>query len=396
MNSSLTSSTFRLSREGISARIALAVLASAGILYANITPVIVSGLVQSAGYTSEAAGYVFSSNMYGTALGGLAITFVIRRINWRKTAAVLLTMLILADILSALTDNPSALYSIRFIHGLVGGALIGVGFSVISHIRNPETTFAILIAIQLSLGGAGTALLMPLIASQGTGIIWLSLLGFSVFSLILLPLLDDYAVTENGAQTEKPAGRAPLVVIVLALSALFFFQAGQLAAFAYVIEIGISHLFSPEFVSLSVAIALWIGGPTALFVAWWSTRSGRTLPILGGTLFMVISIAMLLLPTSWIFIVANIGFGIFFSLTIPYLLGIASELDNTGQIAAVASFISSLGLATGPAIAAMILGGGELSHVIYFAIGVLLISALLIVFPTRILDTKARRGSIEW
>jgi len=334
--------------------------------------------------------------MYGTALGGLAITLVIRRINWRKMSAILLTLLILADTLSAFADIPSLLYAIRFIHGLVGGALIGVGFSVIARVRNPEITFAILIFIQLSLGGLGTAVLMPLIASFGTSIIWLSLLGFSVLSLVLLPWLDDYAAPEDPALADPSVNRAPLSVIVLALSALFFYQAGQMAAFAYVIEIGTSYLFSPEFVSLTVATALWVGGPAALIVAWWSTRSGRVVPILLGTLITIISIAMLLLDTPWIFVAANVCFGIFFSLTIPYLLGIASELDDSGQVAAIAGFISSLGLATGPAIAAMILGEGQLAQVLTFAICLLIISGILVVLPARKLDTRTRRGSIEW
>jgi len=395
LNATVTKHSYRLNRDGFPARFVVAVLTSAGILYANITPVIVSGLVQSAGYTGETAGYVFSSNMYGTALGGLAITFVIRQINWRKISLILLTLLILADILSAFTDIPIALYSIRFIHGLVGGALIGVGFSVITRIKNPEITFAILIFIQLSLGGLATAVLMPLIITYGTSIIWLSLLGFSVLSLILLPLLDDYAVSENPALVDGPASRAPMLMIILALSALFFFQAGQMAAFAYVIEIGMSYLFSTEFISLTVAVALWVGGPAALIVAWWSTRSGRLLPILLGTFITVIAIAMLLMQIPWVFVVANVTFGIFFSLTIPYLLGIASELDDSGQVAAIAGFISSLGLATGPAIAALILGEGQLTQVIYFAIALLVISGILVVLPGRKLDTGTGHGSIE-
>ena len=54
---------------GLPARLALAVLGSAGILYANSGPVIVSGLTQSSNFTAETAAYVFFANMYGTAIG---------------------------------------------------------------------------------------------------------------------------------------------------------------------------------------------------------------------------------------------------------------------------------------------------------------------------------------
>ncbi len=377
------------------ARFVLAVLTSAGILYANVAPVIVSGLVQSAGYTTEAAGYVFSANMYGTAIGGLAISLVIARLNWRKSAVILLALLIASDLVCAFTDTAPVLYSIRFIHGLAGGALIGVGFSVIARVKAPEVTFAILIFIQLSLGGIGTALLMPLIIQHGMSLVWLSLLGFSLISLILLPLLEDYAPSKDPIQGESLVQDAPQLAIVLSLCGIFCFQAGQMAAFAYVIEIGKSYLFDSGFISITVAVSLWIGAPAALFVAWWSTRSGRLLPVLLGTLCTILSVAMLLLNLPWAFIVANVGFGIFFSLTIPYLLGIASEMDQNGQVAATAGFISSLGLATGPAIAAMILGDGTLNQVIYFAIAVLGMSSILVLKPARRLDMGSREGSIQ-
>ena len=58
---------------GLPARLALAVLGSVGILYANFSPVIVSGLAQSAYFTAETAAYVFAANMYGTAIGGFAV-----------------------------------------------------------------------------------------------------------------------------------------------------------------------------------------------------------------------------------------------------------------------------------------------------------------------------------
>ena len=68
---------------GLPARLALAVLGSAGILYANFSPVIVSGLTQSQHFTAETAAYVFAANMYGTAIGGFAAVFLVGSLNWR-------------------------------------------------------------------------------------------------------------------------------------------------------------------------------------------------------------------------------------------------------------------------------------------------------------------------
>ena len=83
-----------LAANGLAARVGLAILASTGILYANFSPVIVSGLAQSSNFTSETAGYVFSANMYGTAIGGFAVIFLINQLNWRWTAFVLVTFFV--------------------------------------------------------------------------------------------------------------------------------------------------------------------------------------------------------------------------------------------------------------------------------------------------------------
>ena len=152
-----------LAANGLPARIVLAILTSAGILYASLAPVIVSGLMQNPAFTGENAGYVFSVNMYGSAFGGFLIIFIVERLNWRLAAALLLVLIIGVDLLSALIDGVTQLYVLRFFHGVVGGGLIGVGMAVIARTTSPERTFAFLIVIQLVLGGIVTAALTPLL-----------------------------------------------------------------------------------------------------------------------------------------------------------------------------------------------------------------------------------------
>ena len=109
-----------------------------------------------------------------------------------------------------------------------------------------------------------------------------------------------------------------------------------------------------------------------------------------------VSVALLLVPDSTIYVIANIGFGIFFSISIPYLLGIASEMDNTGQMSAIGGFVNSLGLASGPAFAASLVGDGALQQVVVFAVVALILSQLLIIQPARMLDRKSKHGRAVW
>jgi len=387
---------YTLKPDRLAARVVLAALMSAGIVYASVGPVIVTGLALSDVFSSESAGYVLSVNMYGTAVGGLLIALLVRRVNWRITAAILLVALAAVDCLSAWFGMNEALYPLRFCHGLVGGALMGVTTSVVARTENPERTFAIAIFVQLSLGGVGAALLTPLLVDYGVGIVWLSLLFVTLAGLFVLPLLDTYPVLANTEAQSISNQRAPWQYALLALLAIFVFQAGQFSLFAYELELGGHYGFETDFVSLVLASALLGGGLTALIVAWWGTRVGRLIPMCVGVFGMAAFAGLFLVPVVWTFMVAAVGFGACFSIAIPYLLGIGSEMDNSGQMAAVGSFINSLGLASGPAIAATLLDGDQYERVVIFSCLALLGSAIVGIPAARMLDQVSKHSRVMW
>ncbi|MCB1686422.1 MAG: MFS transporter [Pseudomonadales bacterium] len=361
-----------------------------------MSPVIVTGLAQSGALDRAQAGYVFSCNMLGTALGGLCIIFFVHRLNWRRASAGLLVVLIVLDLISATVSAPMQLYVLRFAHGLAGGILIGVAMSVIARMVNPERTVALFIMLQLITGGAFTLLLAPLLASPGTYIVWLSLAAFSLLSLLLLPLLGPYPVETRQDGSVATEHTAPFACILFAMIALFIYQCGEMAAFAYVIELGFHYEFNAGFTGTAVAASLWIGGPAALFVTWWSTRSGRLVPFLISGALMVCSIALLLLPIPLSYLLANIGFGIFFSISFPYLMGIASEMDNSGRMGTAAGFAGNLGLAAGPTIAGFLVGENQFERVLMFAIAAIAVSMMLATGPARMLDRRNRTGRVVW
>ena len=381
---------------GLPARLALAVLGSVGILYANFSPVIVSGLTQSPYFTAETAAYVFAANMYGTAIGGLAAVFLVGSLNWRWSSLVLVVLLSVADVVSALVGATESLYVVRFVHGLIGGSLMGIAMSVIARMESPERTIAFAIVIQLSLGGLGAVVLIPQLSTYGIGVVWLSLIGLSVCALVLLPFLGQYPRKQNIVGSLGVAHRPSWGHVFLAMAALFLFQSGQMAAFAYRVELGLHYGLSASFISLVLAVSLWLGAPAALFVAWWSTRSGRWGPVCLGGVCMTVATALLLLSNPIAFFGASIGFAVFFAITIPYLLGVASEMDNTGQMAAMGGFVNSLGLATGPAIAGILLGDAEHYRVLLFASAVLAASVVTVFAPARMLDSRAKHSRVIW
>jgi predicted MFS family arabinose efflux permease len=374
----------------------LALLAGTGIMYANISPAIVTAYAQNPHFTAEEAGYLISINMSGCALGALITSFYLNRFNWFHFSILLLIILIVSDLVSIWLNQPFSLYSIRFIHGLSAGSLMGIAYAAIARTVYPERIQALSYTFQLLCGGILILIITPRIEFSGSLIVWLPLILFYLLGLLFCPLFKNTGVNKNILVEPGSSASASNLIIALTLAGLFFFQMGQFAAFAYVIELGLNKSFSTEFTGNTVAMGLWIGGPAALFVTWWSLRSGRTLPILVASGVQISSIALLLFPYSTTFIVGNVGWGIGFNIGISYILGLASELDNQGKIATLAAFASTLGLASGPGFAAVIVEGNNYDGVIVASIIILFISITLIIIPAMTLDSKNRTKRMIW
>ena len=93
-----------------------------------------------------------------------------------------------------------------------------------------------------------------------------------------------------------------------------------------------------------------------------------------------------------VFWIANIAVGMTWAFSIAYLLGVCSEFDKAGQMAALAGFASKLGLASGPLFAALIVEGGNYEMLINVAVVLLIIAALSTIYPSWLLDRKGREA----
>ena len=380
----------------MAARFALGMIPTAGILYANVTPLIVSSLEQHPNFTPESAGFTFAANMYGTTIGGLLVIALVRDLPWRPSCAVLAVLIAAADLTSIWVGDPVWLAGTRFIHGLLGGAIMGFGSLLIVRAGQADRTFGIMIALQMLLGGLFAASLAPLISSHGVFPVWLCLVLYSLLVLCVIPFLHDYGQADLPEHSVPGAShRAPILVVAAAGFALFAFQSGQMAAYAYIYEIAQSYGFSNTFIGWTNAAGIWVGAPAALFVSFWSTRSGYVRPALCGSALAAFSVAGLVVQSELIYFIASLGLGMFFSFVIPYLLALVAEMDRTGRLASVGSFLSSFGLATGPFLAAALLSlGAGYRDVVWFGVVLMLIAACSTILPGRYLD-KTRLSRVQ-
>lgn len=381
------------SPNGEIARVLLAFLATAGLFYVNIMPALVDGLIEGLGFSNRDAGLVGSANVYGAAVGAFSAVFVVKRINWRVAAVALLLTLVAIDFISMLLTSAPALIGTRFIHGCVGGLLVGIGFAVISRTTEVDRTFGYLLTIQFGLGGLGLIYLPPLVPVYGTTVLFMSLIAFSVVTLLMLPFLDDYPPRENDEKVRVSNGNKRL--IALALIATFLFQAANMAIYAYAIGIGKDAMLETAFVSNALGVAAWLAIAGSVLVILLSTRFGRLWPV--GIAIAVTAFSIWALhfsdvkPGDWetsVFWWANVFWGVGWAFVISYLLGMCSEFDTTGQMAALGGFASKMGLASGPAVAAMIVGESNYGLLVNVSVVALVACLLVMILPARALDRR--------
>jgi predicted MFS family arabinose efflux permease len=267
--------------------------------------------------------------------------------------------------------------------------LVGTGFSVIARTDEPDRTFGILLGVQYGLGGLGIMVIPPLVPAFGTPILFITLIGFSAITALMLPFIADYPV-ENTATTDRvgqPPSSIQLGPLSLTMIALFFFQAANMAVFAYIIGLGRSFGLETAFITPVLGAASWVGVLGALLVVVFSTRYGRFFPVLAGMTLTLAATALLHYSGSQLaFIIANCAVGITWAFIIAYLLGMSAEFDKAGRMAALGGFASKMGLASGPFIAALIVGENNYALLINVALVAMAISLIAAIIPARFLD----------
>jgi len=378
--------------DGLVACVLLAFLATAGLFYVNIMPALVAGLIDGLGFSNREAGFVGSANVYGAACGALIAVFLVRRLPWRPLQVVLLVLLLSLDLVSTLVKTAEPLIALRFLHGVVGGTSVGTGLAVMARTAIPDRAFGMLLAVQYGAGGLGIMFLPGLARSHGPEVLFLALASFTAVTLAMLPFLAEYPPRSAAAASAQSAAWLKRLPLVRTLVAIFLFQAANMALSAFVIPLGRHYGLDDGFISRTIGVANWIGVIGAVAVIWMAGRFNRTAPVAWVLVLSFVGVvAFLLSGVPIVFIAANVVTAIAWSFVIPYLFGMCADFDTAGQSATLAGFFSKMGLATGPAVAALLLGEDNYTLLIGVSAAGLIACLLAGLGPARLLDARRVR-----
>ena len=383
MNTTNLSSTFNQS--SVFAAILYSIVATAGLFYVNLGGAFLSAFVDGLGVERDVAGFIVSANKYGAAFGALIATFIVKKVQWRKVIRILFIALIAFDLISTQFTNPQTLIILRFIHGTIGGLSVGLGLSIIARTYNPDKIFGMLLVVQYSFGSLGIWIVPRLVDVFGYGAAFGALITFTLMTLLILPFVPD---VESPVETDKSSAsffKIPITIMLFfVLCALFLFQAANMGVADYAFELGKDIGLTNNEISniLTLANIISISGGILVYII--GTRFGRTIPLLLG--MSVASLFTFLLHYSdniSIYFIANTFTGIAWAFTIPYLLGLCATFDLHGQMAALAGFVSKMGLASGPLVGSLFIMSNGFGYIINLATIALLAALILSVYVSK-------------
>ncbi|MEH6517184.1 MAG: MFS transporter [Halioglobus sp.] len=379
----------------LQASLLLAFLSSAGLYYVNIFPAITNALMDGAGLSTIAAGQITSANTLGAACGALFVTLLIRRLpRWKMAAIALLAGLIGMDVVTIMQESPAVLVPLRFVHGFIGGCLVGLGFSVIARTERPSVAFSLLLVVQFGGGALGLWLLPPLVPEYGPYVPFYALIIFSVVTFCMMPFLAAYPLpAKRSAADAAESGTGGIRVFPLSLTllSLFLFQAANMALFAFIFGLGKHYDLTVAFMSPAAGIANIVSIGGALLAAYTGIKYKLLTPLmlalicsaLGTMIFMFSNI-------QEVFFLALCITGVAWAFGVPYFLTMAAKFDEAGQMAALGGFASKMGLAFGPMMAGYVLSSeGGYPLLIWISIAMFSVCVATTFFPAVDLDRRA-------
>ena len=366
------------------AAILYSIIATAGLFYVNLGGAFLSAFVDGLGVERDVAGYIVSANKYGAAFGALLATFFVKKLEWRLVLRILFFCLIVVDLISTQIKNPDTLILLRFLHGTIGGLSVGFGLSIIARTYNPDKIFGMLLVVQYSFGSIGIFAVPRMVEAFGNGAVFAALIIFTIMAISILPFVPNVAKSNKELPSSNIFNISIGKFLFLALVSLFLFQAANMGVADYAFELGKDIGLENNKISniLTIANIISISGGALVYLI--GTKYGRTLPlIIGISTSAIFTFLLHYSDNVSIYFIANTFTGIAWGFTIPYILGLCSSFDTHGQMAALAGFISKMGLATGPLIGSLFIINSGINFIINIAVVSLCISLIAVWLSSR-------------
>lgn len=357
--------------------VAIVVLAVIGPCMFILQPAYVQGLVEYMGFSEEQAGLIASAEMFGLAAMAVAVNFILGRVNWRLLCVAFLGISAVGNFLSFGVSDASSLMALRFLTGLGSGGLITITFTMMGLTERSERNMGWIITGVLTYGAIGLWL-MP------TALHWVGVEGvlvfFGLFCVSGLFFVRSLPCSHQSTEEAVEAGvEFPWSTKVVALVGVLAYNLAIGIVWVYLFLVGTDAGIGEQTVANALTISQFMGIAGAMVAVIFEVRFGRMLPLIVGIIGGSLGIALLLgTPTLLLYTAGVCLFNFLWNLTMPYLLAALAAYDSRGRIVTMGVALQMLGYALGPAVAASLLGVGGYDLINSIAIGLFIMSAILL------------------
>lgn len=319
---------------------------------------LVGQMVVEHGFSSSQAGYVISIELVGMALATLPAYYWLYRVDTSKAVRVsLLAVAVLNGLTVGVTldqADAQALMVLRFLTGIPCGSLMVICLKTIAQLNHVDRGYSLHTLGQLLAYSISAALLPHFFALTG---LYIAYALFGLAALAALPMARRFPrlCHENTAALNTSSGVNWLGLC--SLLAVLLFYIALCGLWTYVERIGATSGISSTAIGYVLSLTALLGMVGAGGAAWLSGRV-RSLPVVfTGIALMTLSVWMFIGPQTLTHYIAAASIAkLTWTFVLPFMLGVIALIDYSGRLITNLFMVVAVGLAAGPAIAAMLIG----------------------------------------
>jgi MFS family permease len=329
----------------------LGVLAAYGIGLsgANTMPILLGALMDALALDSQSGGFLGTLELVAGAIGSLLLAPRAATVPRRRLALIGGALAVSGYFLSAAVSGYASIAFVRVATGVCCGVVLAAGNAAAAASRDPDRLFAL---VAFLAGVAATALLLTL---PHTVMPWGYAGGFALVGIVCLVALPLFWFLPAAPGVPERSGFATHRVtgaVAATLTGVFLIEMCGQGVWAFTERIGVGVGLDLADIGKVAALGNFSGLLGSVVAAWLGTRRGRTAPLAFGVGATALAQWFLVNAASGAtYAVAQIGWGLAFYFTAPYMLGLAASLDRQGRWTVAAGAMMMLGAAMGPLMA---------------------------------------------
>jgi len=346
-----------------------------------ILPLLIGAAVNSLGFDEQSIGFMASSIMFASALSSIIAITWIRKINWHLAGYSAVFIMCISHICALFISHQVLFVILMSIAAFGGGTLYSIALTVLSDSKNADRNFGFSIAAQVLFQVIGLMILPKLTAQDSINNLLVLFIVLEVIGLFLIRWLPINGVknsNNNNSITIKniiSTTLKPKTSFALLGCFMFFCNVGVI--WTYIERMGNNAGFSNQDIGLALSIGTFFGIPGALLASWIGERFSYIRPLCLGVFMTVVSIGMLMKSFGFIdYIIALVLYNFFWNFSLSFQYSVVNSVDITGRGVAAAPAFHAMGVAVGPAIAALYVTSNNFNPVNFLAISAVIISLL--------------------